>query len=149
MATKNAPTKREEKRTYWTEGEGLLEVKKWVDDGLFDHQIAKNIGISRPTLIDWKAKYKTFNTVFTVGRRVAVLEIVSELVKSAKGYYVQEQVLDNKGNKRVVRKWVPGSVPAQIFLAKNWAPEEYKDKRDMNFESALPVVLCGDDEVED
>ena len=144
MANNKAPMKREEKRTYWTEGEGLLEVKKWVAEGLFDKQIAKNIGISQQSLIQWKDKYKTFNTVFKVGRGVAGLEVVSELVKSAKGYYVQEQVLDNKGNKRVVRKWIPGSVPAQIFLAKNWLPDEYKDKRDMAVEGAIPVVISED-----
>lgn len=144
MAKNKAPTQREERRTYWTEGEGLLEVKKWIADGLFDKQIAKNIGISQKTLVQWKEKYETFRNVFNVGRGIAGLEVVSALVKSAKGYYIQEQVLDNKGNKRVIRKWVPGSVPAQIFLAKNWLPEEYKDKRDMNFESALPVVITED-----
>lgn len=136
-------------RVYWTEGEGLLEVENWVKDGLYDKQIAKNIGITHKTFIEWKKKYELFNTVFTKARGVACLELVNATFKAAKGYYVQEQQLDNKGNKRMVRRWIPANVSAQIFLLKNWLPEDYKDKRDMAFDSALPVILSGDDDIAD
>ena len=136
-------------RVYWTEGEGLLEIKKWVSDGLFDKQIANNIGITPKTLIEWKKKYDVFNSVFNTGRGVAVLEVVNALFKAAKGGYYQEQVIDNKGNKRVVRKYAQPSVTAGIYLSKNWAKDDYKDKWDIGFDSALPVVLSGDDEIED
>ena len=136
--------KREEKRTYWTEGEGLLEIKKWIEDGLYDKQIAKNIGIAQKTFIEWKDKYETFRTTVEKSRGVACLELINATFKAAKGYYVQEQTLDAKGNKRVVRKWIPANASAQIFLLKNWLPNDYKDKRDMNFEGALPVVINED-----
>lgn len=120
-------------RVYWTEGEGLLEVKQWVKDGLFDKQIAHNIGITPKTLIEWKKKYEVFNTVLDTGRGTVVLQLVNAMVKEAVGYYYQEQVLDNKGTKRVVRKWSGRSVPAGIFLLKNFAKDEFKDKWDVAF----------------
>ncbi len=132
-------------RVYWTEGEGLLQVKEWVDKNkLFDGQIAKNIGITQKTLIEWKKKYETFGTVFDTYRGIAALEIVNSLYKSAKGYYIHEQVLDNKGNKKMIRKWVPAQTAAQIFLIKNWLPSEYKDKWDIDVKGAIPVVIKDD-----
>lgn len=136
-------------RVYWTEGEGLVQVKQWIKDGLFDKQIAKNIGITPKTMCEWKKRYSTFASIFEVGRGITGIEIVNALYKSAKGYYVQEQTIDNKGRKRVVRKWIAGNVSAQIFLAKNWLPDEYKDKRDFGVEGAVPVVISGDDKLED
>ena len=140
---------RDEKRVYWTEGEGLLKVKEWLEAGLYDGQVANNMGITQKTFIQWKDRYDVFRTVVKQARGITCLELINATFKSAKGYYVQEQVLDSKGNKRVVRKWIPANTSAQIFLLKNWLPDEYKDRRDMNFESALPVVLSGDDEIAD
>lgn len=142
-------SKNETQREYWTKGEGLLEIKKWVESGLYDKQVAANIGITQKTLIEWRKQFEAFDTVFVKGRGVASIELVNAAYKSAIGYYVNEQVLDDKGNKRVVRKWVPGSSADRIFLLKNWMPNEYKDKRDVGLEGALPVVLTGDDDIED
>lgn len=136
-------------RVYWTEGEGLVQIKKWLREGLFDKQIAEQIGISNTTLSMWKTRYPTFETVFKKARGVACLELVNATFKSAKGYYVQEQMLDNKGRKRVIRKWIPANTSAQIFLLKNWLPSEYKDKWDIDLKRTLPVVITGDDEIAD
>lgn len=141
--------KDEVRREYWTEGEGLLEIKAWVESGLYDKQIAANMGITGKTLIEWRKKYEALNTVFIKGRGVASIELVNAAYKAAIGYFVNEQVLDSNGNKRVVRKWVPGSSADRIFLLKNWMPSEYKDKRDVGLEGAIPVVLTGDDDIED
>ena len=146
MARRN---RNEVDRPYWTEGEGLLEIKKWVEDGLYDKQIAHNIGITPKTFGEWKKKYETLGTVFNKGRGLAILEVVNATFKSAKGYYIQEQVLDNQGRKRVIRKWITPNTSAQIFLLKNWLPAEYKDKWDVDLSRSLPVVLTGDDEVAD
>ena len=136
-------------REHWTEGEGLKQIEKWVEEGLYDKQIAANIGITQKTFIEWKKKYDLLRLIFSQARETACLELVNATFKAAKGYYIQEQVLDNKGNKRVVRKWIPANTSAQIFLLKNWMPDKYKDKRDMSVEGALPVVLSGDDDIAD
>ena len=35
---------------YWTEGEGLSKIKEWLDAGLYDKDIAANIGITQKCL---------------------------------------------------------------------------------------------------
>lgn len=142
-------SKDETNREYWTEGEGLVQVKEWVESGLYDKQVAQNIGITPKTLIEWRKNFEVFNSVFVKARGVACVELINATFKAAKGYYVNEQVIDSKGNKRVVRKWIAGSSADRIFLLKNWDPENYKDKRDFGVEGAIPVVLTGDDEIAD
>ena len=38
----------------WLEPDGLQLLGAWARDGLTDEQIAKNMGICRDTLIQWK-----------------------------------------------------------------------------------------------
>ena len=134
---------------YWTEGEGLSKIKEWLDAGLYDKDIAANIGITQKCLIDWKKKFPTLRTMFLNGRQAAVHAVTNALYKSALGFHETEQVIDNKGKKQVVKKYFAPNVAAGIFLMKNWAPHEYKDKWDVEVSGQLPVVLSGDDEVED
>lgn len=137
------------RRLYWVEGEGLAEIKQWLDNGLFDKQIAKNIGITQKTLIEWKDKYPTLRTMFLTARKAAVHEVVNALYRSALGFHEKEQVIDNKGKKQIVNKYYPPNVAAGIFLAKNWAAGEYKDKWDVDVNGKLPIVITGDDEIAD
>lgn len=139
----------DEKKTYWVQGEGLAEIKKWLDDGLYDKQIAANIGIAQKTLIEWKEKYPTVRTMFLSARRAAVHEVVNALYRSALGFHEKEQVIDNKGKKQIVNKYYPPNTAAGIFLVKNWASNEYKDKWDVNVNAAASVHLTGDDEIAD
>ena len=148
---KNKPKAAEDKvrRLYWVEGDGLAEIKQWLDNGLFDKQIAKNIGITQKTLIEWKDKYPTLRTMFLTARKAAVHEVVNALYRSALGFHEKEQVIDNKGKKQIVNKYYPPNVAAGIFLVKNWSPQEYKDKWDIDVNGKLPIVLTGDDEIAD
>lgn len=148
---KNKPKAAEDKvrRLYWVEGDGLAEIKQWLDNGLFDKQIAKNIGITQKTLIEWKDKYPTLRTMFLTARKAAVHEVVNALYRSALGFHEKEQVIDNKGKKQIVNKYYPPNVAAGIFLVKNWSPQEYKDKWDVDVNGKLPIVLTGDDEIAD
>lgn len=155
VSVKNSKTlkkvsKKEAKRYYWTEGEGLVEIEKWLESGLYDKQIAQNIGIAPKTLCQWKNENECFRNVFNKARNVAVLELENSAFKSARGYYVQEQVIDNKNNKRVIRKWVAPNPTIQIFLLKNWAPDKYNDRKDYNVNgSIIPIVFAGEDKLEE
>lgn len=146
---KTKPARDDTRREYWTAGEGLAEIKKWLEDGLYDKQIAANIGITKKTLIEWKAKYPTLKTMFLTARRAAVHEVANALYKRALGFHEKEQVIDNKGKKQIVNKYYAPDVAACIFLMKNWAPHDYKDKWDIDVQGKLPVVLSGDDEIAD
>ena len=134
---------------YWTQGEGLAEIKEWLDAGLTDKQISQNIGIAQKTLIDWKKKYPVLKNLFFVSRKAAVHHVMNALYRSALGFHETEQTIDNMGKKQMVKKYHAPNVTAGIFLAKNWSPNEYRDKWDVEVSGRLPVVLTGDDEIED
>lgn len=134
---------------YWTEGKGLTKIEKWLSEGLFDLQIAQKIGIHRITLWDWKQRYPKFKEKFVEGRKYNCEELVNATFKSAQGYYVEEEVLDVKGEKHTLKKWIAPNSSSQIFLLKNWMKEEYRDKHDVNVQGAIPIVLSGHDELKD
>lgn len=132
---------------HWVEGEGLIEIEEMLKKGLRDNQIAKAIGVTPQTLCNWKNRFELLNFVWKKARHVALKEVENATFKSACGYYVTEQIIDNQGKKRAIKRWVPGSTGDRALLLKNWAPDEYKDKREMTVEGAVPVVLSGDDEI--
>ena len=134
---------------YWTKGEGLVQIQEWLSDGLGDTQIANNIGIGRKTLYEWKKKTPELDELFKRERKVSALELINATFKSAKGYYVEEEVIDVKGNVHTVKKWVNPNATSQIFLLKNWMKEEYRDKHEMNVTGAIPIVLKGENELKD
>ena len=51
----------------WLEPDGLLLLEGWARSGLTDEQIAKNMGISRSTLNDWKNKYPDISDTLKKG----------------------------------------------------------------------------------
>ena len=134
---------------YWTEGEGLVKIEEWLEAGLFDKQIANNIGIAFETLSRWKRKHELVGLLFKKARKEINIQLVNATFKSAQGYYVEEEALDVKGNKHTLKKWIAPNSSAQIFLLKNWMKEQYKDKHDVTVEGAIPIVLSGHDELKD
>lgn len=134
---------------YWVQGEGLIKIEEMLKQGMFDKQIAQAIGVTPQTLCNWKNRFELLNFVWKKARNVALKEVENATFKSACGYYVTEQIIDSTGKKRAVKRWIPGSTGDRALLLKNWAPDEYKDKREMAVEGAVPVVLTGDDEILD
>lgn len=119
-------------REYWVEGDGLVLIEKWASEGLFDKQIAHNIGITPKTLCMWKNEFKEVRDVFKRARGVAIIELINATFNSAKGYYVNEQMLDASGKKKIVKKWVAPNTSAQIFLLKNWMPQSYRERQEVD-----------------
>lgn len=132
---------------YWVQGEGLLKIEEMLRSGLNDKNIAEAIGVTQQTLCNWKNRFELLNFVWKKARHVALKEVENATYKAACGYYVTEQIIDSTGKKRAVKRWIPGSTGDRALLLKNWAPDEYKDKREMAVEGAVPVVLSGDDEI--
>lgn len=69
----------------WTTKEALLKLEGWARDGLTDEQIAKNIGISRQTLYDWKNKYPDISDALKKGKQVVDRQVENALLKRALG----------------------------------------------------------------
>ncbi len=65
-------------------------VEKWARDGLTEAQIAKNLGIGRNTLNDYKNKHPDFSDTLRRGRQVCIAEIENALAKTALGFEYEE-----------------------------------------------------------
>ena len=134
---------------YWTEGEGLVKIKEWLEQGATDQSIADLIGVNRKTIFNWKQEHEQFATLFKKERGQGTIELVNAAYKSAKGYYYEEEVIDVKGNKHTIKKWAQPSVAAQMFMLKNWDRENYRDKWDVEVTGNMPIILKGEEEIPD
>lgn len=116
----------------WLEPDALTLLEGWARDGLTDEQIAHNMGITRKTLYEWKAKYGDICNALKKGKEVVDIEVENALLKRALGYeYTEEKVeISQKDGKKVVQtvKHVAPDTTAQIFWLKNRRPEKWRDK---------------------
>lgn len=134
---------------YWTEGEGLAQVREWLREKHSDGEIAQLIGVDPSTVKVWKQKHPLFGTLFKIERKAAVPELLKHAYEHAMGYYRTNEVLDAQGNIREVKQWYPGNSNMQQFFLKNWANEAYRDKWEIDLGGKLPVVLTSDDQIPD
>ena len=118
----------------WIEPDGLLLISGWARDGLTDNQIAKNMGISRSTLNEWRNKYPDISDALKKSKELADREVENALYKKAIGYEYTETktvVSEKDGVKtETVVKHVAPDVTAQIFWLKNRKRDQWKDKID-------------------
>lgn len=127
----------------WITEEGLLKIEGWARDGLTDEQIAKNIGVSRSTLNDWKKKHPNISDTLKKGKEVIDRQVENALLKRALGYeYVETtKELTDLGltvTKQVTKQVSPDTT-AQIFWLKNRKPKEWRDKKETEVTGNLNV----------
>lgn len=79
------------KYEYWITPEGLLKLGGWARDGLTDEQVAKNMGISRSTLNEWRKKYPDISDTLKRGKEIADVEVENALFKKAIGGRYSEE----------------------------------------------------------
>lgn len=122
----------------WLNDDKLLLLQRWARNGLADEQIAKNIGISRSTLNEWKRKFPLISDTLKKGKEIVDTEVENALLKKALGgtftEVTKERVLNTVTNThelvvtKSVTKDIPPDVTAQIFWLKNRCPEKWRDK---------------------
>ncbi len=128
----------------WLEPDGLLLLEAWARDGLTDEQLAKNMGISRSTLSEWKNKYPDISDALKKGKAVVDIQVENALFKKALGYNAKVKKAfkvkevhyeDGKRTKEIERieyadeeVHVPADTTAQIFWLKNRKPDVWRDK---------------------
>lgn len=116
----------------WLENDKLILLEGWARDGLTDEQIAKNIGINRTTLYDWKKKEVNIADALKRGKEVIDFEVENALLKKALGYTItiKEEKLDKDGFVHTLEKdvHIPPDTTAQIFWLKNRKPNNWKDR---------------------
>ena len=116
----------------WLEKDKLILLEGWARSGLTDEQIAKNIGINRTTLYDWKKKEVNIADALKRGKEVIDFEVENALLKKALGYTItiKEEKLDKDGCVHTLEKdvHIPPDTTAQIFWLKNRKPNNWKDR---------------------
>ena len=112
----------------WLEKDKLILLEGWARDGLTDEQIAKNIGINRTTLYDWKKKEVNIADALKKGKEVIDFEGENALLKRALGYEYEEETYENGILTKKVKKQVPPDTTAQIFWLKNRKKEQWREK---------------------
>lgn len=116
----------------WLERDKLILLEGWARDGLTDEQIAKNIGISRASLYEWKKKEVDIFDALKKGKEVIDFEVENALLKRALGYTItiEEEKLDKYGDVHTLKKdvHVPGDTTAMIFWLKNRRKEQWREK---------------------
>lgn len=136
------------KYEYWLTSEGLLKLEFWARSGLTDEQIAKNIGISRETLYQWKQKYTDFSDSLKKGKEVVDIEVENALLKRALGYSYEEKKVEvsEEGTKvtKITKEVIPDTT-AQIFWLKNRRPDRWRDKQDIEHSGQIGGVTIIND----
>lgn len=134
----------------WISEENLLKLGAWARDGLTDKDIAQNIGIAQSTFNEWKYKYPELLDILKKNKEVADIVIENALYKKATGYnaivkktFKVKEVIYNDNGKRLKETekliegydevHIPADTTAQIFWLKNRKPEEWRDKKVMEF----------------
>ena len=139
----------------WLETDGLLRIEGWARDGLTEEQIAKNMGVSRSTLSDYKVKYPDILRAIKNSKEVADREVENALFNKATGYTVKlkkpmkvRHVEYDEQTGRKIAEYerieyieeevhVPADTTAQIFWLKNRKSNEWRDKVTVTDESSL------------
>ena len=125
----------------WLEKDKLILLEGWARDGLTDEQIAKNIGINRTTLYDWKKKEVNIADALKKGKEVIDFEVENALLKKALGYTItlNKQKVTKDGDVVDITEevHVPPDTTAQIFWLKNRQVKKWRDKVEISDNDAI------------
>lgn len=116
----------------WLQDDKLILLEGWARDGLSEDQIAKNMGITRPTLWDWKKKETNIFNALKKGKEVADYEVENAVFKRATGYTYEEKTYENGLLVKTVVKEVAPDTTAQIYWLKHRQREKWGEKETTN-----------------
>lgn len=73
------------------------EIKKWLEIGATEQEIAKNLGIAKSTFCNYKKKYTELSDFIRENRKKPVIEIKSAMLKRALGFeYIETKTVKQK-----------------------------------------------------
>ncbi|HFV7324547.1 TPA: helix-turn-helix domain-containing protein [Staphylococcus aureus] len=119
-------------------------VEGWKRDGLTDEQIARNLDVSKHTLIKWKKNIPDFLDAIKKGKEVSDYELENALHKRAVGYYYEEETVTNKGEVVKIKKYEHANPTSLIFALKNRLPHKYRDKVEQEITNRNIEINIGD-----
>ena len=109
----------------------ISDIRKAVESGATDKEIAKAFGIAESTLYKYKKEKPEFSEAFARGREKVVIDIKAALLKKALGYEYEEEKRVGKKDKdgeniilvEKYRKHQPPSETAAAMLLRNYDAE--------------------------
>ena len=118
---------RPSKAKAWLSEERLRLLSHWKRNGLTDEEIAKNIGIKPPTLIDWKNRYPEISEALKKGFEDMAVDAENALLSRFEIQTITEekeeiwQTPDGgiKKHKTITKKQVLPDTTAIIFYLKS------------------------------
>lgn len=139
---------------YWLTSDGLTLLTGWARDGLTDEQIAKNIGISRSTLSEWKKKHPDISDTLKKNKIIVDYEVENSLLEKCHGYtakvlkHMKVKRTEYNENGYKVKEYeeieevydevyIPADTTAQIYWLNNRKPKNWRNKQDKDNVDAL------------
>ncbi len=110
----------------WLEADRLARITNWAAKGCTDEEMARNMGINRSTLYDWRERFPDISNAIKEGREMSVTAIENAAFKLALGQAYEERVVKVAGGgggerTEMVRRRLPPNATMLIFLLKNRA----------------------------
>lgn len=130
------PKSRRDKFHEWITSEGLSLIGGWARDGLTDEQIAKNMGITRATLYEWRKRFPDISDALTTNKEVADRQVENALYKKANGYEYEEHKTyistDSSGKEikkvEVFKRYAQPDTASIIYWLNNRMPKKWKNQ---------------------
>lgn len=105
------------------------DIKKWLELGATEKEIAKNLGIAESTFMDYKNKFPEFSEFLKENRKKPVEEIKAAMLKRALGFqYTEKKTIKQK---TVIIGINEEEIPAVVI------------KTEETVKTALPDPTCG------
>jgi len=117
----------------------LILIEGWARDGDTDKTIAQKLGVSEVTLHKWKKDKPSFLEALKKGKEIVDRQVENSLLKSANGFYYEEEMVTNKGDVVTVKKYEKPNTTAQIFWLKNRKSVEWRDKQHLEHSGGLNI----------
>ncbi|QQE80914.1 helix-turn-helix domain-containing protein [Alicyclobacillus sp. SO9] len=104
-------------------------IEGWSRNGLTLEQIAKNLHVSKVSLIKYRKEHVELLNALKSGKEEADVQVQNAIFRSAVGFHEKEQIATPSGKVVEVTRFHPPIPTAQIFWMKNRVPDRWRDKQ--------------------
>ena len=132
-----------------------IEIKLACKLGYTEEEAAKELGVCKATITNWKKKHPEFLAALKKGKSEPDDEVEKSLFIKAIGYEYSEMVdemiivKDKNGKekqtgaikRKIYKKKMAPDTTAQIFWLKNRRREKWRDKQDLTINAPDEIVI--------
>lgn len=130
----------------WKTREKLAQIQLWAEQGLSYSEIARNMGISRNLLLNWRNAHFEINEAIEAGYDFVHGKVEAALIKKAMGYTIEETVIDAKGNEHVIQKYIQPDIKAIQYYLNNRCKDRWSGNIQHQTNIQVPIIF-GEDSI--